>query len=112
MNMTSKELLDTNNPNNVARLHQHLFDDSDDEDERAAGITHRAPILDVADGDCDTDASECIEEREDSGTEQSDMDVSSGEEDDVYHCYRKKGKKITESFDWGGKKPLHQPQEN
>ncbi|KAJ6669685.1 hypothetical protein lerEdw1_000234 [Lerista edwardsae] len=113
--MASKERLDLNNPNEVARLHELLLDDSEDEDESAAGSSNRAPSYGVPDEDCDTDTSECLEEREDSETERSDTDISEEDEEreedeHLYHCYRKKGKKIIESFE--KKNTLQQPQES
>lgn len=95
---SQKRVFDLNNADDLAIVHRLLLEGTDEGDEARPGFSS----YDLEEEDCDTDASEDIEERaEDSETEQSSTDVSSeeeGEEGNLYVCHRKKGKKISETF--------------
>lgn len=97
---SQKRVFDLNNADDLAIVHRLLLEGTDEGDEVRPGFLS----YDLEEEDCDTDASEEIEDREeDSETEQSSTDVSSeedNEESNLYVCHRKKGKKITETFTW------------
>ncbi|GBM33888.1 hypothetical protein AVEN_5930-1 [Araneus ventricosus] len=82
--MTSrKRVLDRNNPDDLARIHHLLFHDMNEDDGRSEVRTGTS-FYDSQEEGCDTNALENIEEREeDSGTEQSNTDVRSEEEDEI-----------------------------
>ncbi len=97
--MASRKFFNLNDPDDLVRIHQILFDNIDEDGEIQPG----ASSYDLEEDECDTDASEDIKEREkDKETEQSSTDVSSDEEEegDFYICHRKQGKKAIESFSW------------
>lgn len=104
--MSSKRF-DLNNPTDIIEIHKLLFD----EDESLMNFNAVTPETSannleqsVYDLDESTDASEQIEEREDSNLEQDDVESESDSdlEDNAefYVCNRRKGKKVIESFSW------------
>ncbi|XP_039277529.1 uncharacterized protein LOC120349959 isoform X2 [Nilaparvata lugens] len=102
--MATERRFDVNKPDDIAQIHQLLLDgcslsddehfQDDDPQSPAPGPSNLVP--EVLEEDHDTDAEEEIEEREEnSDTSQSDSEASTDCDDDelVFVCHHKKGKK-------------------
>lgn len=102
------KMFNLNNPIDVKKVHQLLFDGSDDEEpssDSPSGPSVGPPNLmpEVPEEDCDTEAEEEVEVREESSnTEQSDVQETSDsdEGENFFICQRKKGRKIIDSMSW------------